>query len=52
MTEWLALLWIEGNSIKAEVIGIAGGKKREALLAFKGKLVDTLITDDKAVEKI
>jgi len=40
--------------IPAEVIGIAGGyEKAEAILgALKGKLIDTLITDDKAVEKI
>ncbi len=44
----------EIKSIRAEVIGIAGGQeKAEAILgALKGKLVDTLITDDKAVEKI
>jgi len=44
----------EIKSIPAEVIGIAGGyEKAEAILgALKGKLIDTLITDDKAVEKI
>lgn len=44
----------EIKSIRAEVVGIAGGQeKAEAILgALKGKLVDTLITDDKAVEKI
>ena len=44
----------EIKSIPAEVIGIAGGQeKAEAILgALKGKLINTLITDDKAVEKI
>ncbi len=38
----------------AEVIGIAGGEeKAEAILgALRGRLIDTLLTDDKAAEKI
>ena len=42
------------KSSPAEIIGIAGGEeKAEAILgALRGKIIDTLITDDKAAEKI
>ena len=42
------------KSSPAEVIGIAGGEeKAEAILgALRGRLINTLITDDKAAEKI
>ena len=42
------------KSNPAEVIGIAGGReKAEAILGgLRGNLIDTLITDDKAAEKI
>lgn len=42
------------KSTPAEVIGIAGGReKAEAILgALRGNLIDTLLTDDKAAEKI
>ena len=40
------------RSSSAEVVGVAGGREKAAAIlgALRGKLIDTLITDDKAAE--
>jgi DNA-binding transcriptional regulator LsrR (DeoR family) len=42
------------KSTKAEVIGVAGGKEKAAAIlgSLRGRLLDTLVTDDKAAEEI
>jgi DNA-binding transcriptional regulator LsrR (DeoR family) len=39
---------------KAEVIGVAGGREKASVIlgALRGRLIDTLITDDKAAEDL